>query len=78
MKEETQTVSVRVPLDLFKKLKSSAKKDRRSISLQVIHYIEIAMSKKIFCPLEIEKEGKREEEQIVEKARGSPQSGQEL
>ena len=38
--EETRTVSVRMPMELYNKVQLISKKKTRSISQQIIHYIK--------------------------------------
>jgi len=43
---KTQFITVRLPEDIMAKLKAEAKRNTRSLSAQVLHYIRLELDKK--------------------------------
>ena len=44
---KTQFITVRLPEDIMAKLKAEAKRNTRSLSAQVLHYIRLELDKKV-------------------------------
>lgn len=43
---KTKFVTVRLPLDLYEKLKKEAAKNTRTISAQIMHYLKLELDKR--------------------------------
>jgi hypothetical protein len=44
---KTQFITVRLPEDIMAKLKAEARRNTRSLSAQVLHYIRLELDKKV-------------------------------